>query len=284
MKKFVSFLFILALVFAAAFYAGQARKPSTISLSKSHSFQPAPYPLVSHPFVLVIIGQNNGAWLEKTLSSALCQNYAPFRIVYIDDGSTDGSFALAEELAGESELVTLVRNDESCGVLQSLASAVVSCGPQDIVVVLDGTDWLAHEWVLSRLNQYYANPNLWMTYGGSREYPSYLAGKTDEADPKLGLRSQPFFAGHLHSFYAGLFQQIAPEHLLYTAAVQQAYMFPMLEMAGSHVASIPDALYIVNTLAPKENLAAAGFAEKSIRQIAPYTALSKRPIVIEEEF
>jgi hypothetical protein len=156
------------------------------------------------------------------------------------------------------------------------------CEPQEIVVVLGGDDWLAHEWVLSRLNQYYANPDLWMTYGQYREYPSYDVGLTKALDPKLEVRQQPFFASPLQSFYADLFQQIAPGDLGYPAAAELAYMIPMLEMAGPHAAFISDILYIANKFPRKETLEVDAVCEKAIRLARVYLPLAKRHLASED--
>lgn len=254
MKKFVGRLLLLGLIFFGAFYLGGTRKQASAPVTPSAAFIPSSYPKVNHPFVILIVGANNGAWLEKTLHSAFHQNYPNFRIIYIDDASDDGSFDLAKDLIMESSLIdqiVLLQNETRLGLAPNIARAIASCSPHEIVVMLGGEDWLAHEWVLSRLNQYYANPDLWMTYGQAREYPSYAMGLAKPAGENGEPRKQPFFASHLQSFYADLFQRIAPEHLAYPAAVGLAYMLPMLEMAGSHAALIPEILYIVNKLGQK---------------------------------
>ena len=285
MKKFFGGLFILGLVFFSAYYIGKTRGSIDLPVVSSQVFVPSPYPLVNHPFVIVIVGFNNGAWLEKTLHSASHQNYPHFRIIYIDDASTDGSFDLAKDLAQVSpqrDLIELHQNDEPLGVLPNLVQAIGSCDPAEIVVVLGGEDWLAHEWVLARLNQYYSKPDVWVTYGQAREHPNYSMVSAKNVDPSLSVRQQPFFASQLHSFYAGLFQKISLPDLEFSAAVQQAYMLPLLEMAESHVAFIPDTLYIANKLGANEDLEMAAVCEKSIRRLAAYTPLVKRQSELEE--
>jgi cellulose synthase/poly-beta-1,6-N-acetylglucosamine synthase-like glycosyltransferase len=286
MKKFFGGLFILGLVFCVAFYVGKTRRPNSLSVASTPVFVPSPYPLMNHPFVVVIVGYNNGAWLEQTLQSASHQNYPNFRIIYIDDASTDGSFDLAKDLTQENphkNLIELHQNGEHLGMLSNLVQAIGACEAEEIVVLLGGEDWLAHEWVLSRLNQYYAKPTVWLTYGQSMEYPSYSRGSITTADATLSVRQQPFFASQLHSFYAGLFQKISLPDLEYSAAVQQAYMLPMLEMAESHVAFIPDILHITNKLGTKEDYEMASVCEKAIRRLAAYSPLLKRQSELEED-
>jgi len=280
MKKFVSGCLVLGLVFTAAFYVGKASRAPISSAVLQTRFEPSRYPLVNRSFVIAIVGRNNGAWLEKTLRSAVSQNYPQFRVIYIDDASDDGSFDLVKDLVQESrekERITLLRNETEQGELVTLAHAIHGCDPQEIVVRLGGEDWLAHEWVLTKLNQYYANSDLWMTYGQSREYPGFSIGAAKALDPALAVRSQPFSAAPLQSFYADLFQQVALEDLQIPSAIAQSYMFPMLEMAAHHAAFIPDVLYIVNQLHPKEPSDLTSFYDKSIRSQSAYTALATRP-------
>ena len=150
------------------------------SVDLDNGFRPAQYPCQNRSFVIFICGFNNGAFLEKTLRSVFSQVYDNYRLIYIDDASTDGSFELARDCisqSGYSSRATFVHNDQRLGLLANLVRAVQVCKDQEIVILLHGQDWLAHEWVLERLNQYYADPDLWLTYGQYREFPVVSIGK-----------------------------------------------------------------------------------------------------------
>src|SRR5690242_9474840 len=106
MNRFFLFLIFLIVGFAGGF--GAAKWKSFEFLAENFSkvpknmqtegFRATSYPQQNLPFVIVIIGRNNGAYLEKTLQSIFFQNYENFRILYVDDASDDGSFDLAQEL------------------------------------------------------------------------------------------------------------------------------------------------------------------------------------------
>ena len=291
--RILSRLLLLGAVFGGAFYVGKIRSPQRSVEMSRDAFLPTLYPLTNRFFTIVIVGYNNGAYLEKTLRSAFFQNYSDYRIVYIDDASTDGSFDLARDLIYASDQMlrtTLVQNEQRLGVLENLARAVETCQDHEIVVVLGGEDWLAHEWVLQRLNQYYENPDLWMSYGQYREYPQYSLGLSRPMpEPEKPVRQQPFFASHLKTFYASLFKQISiddfTDHgVFYQAAADFAYMLPMLEMAGDHAGFIPDILYIANRAAlMKEDRETALRCEKSIRSMAAYEPLQWRVLPQKQE-
>lgn len=216
-------------------------------------FLPTVYPLQNRSFTVIVVGRNNGASAERTLTSIFKQNYENFRIIYIDDGSDDGSFELAQDLIYDMKYLiptTLTRNELPLGLLQNLNAAIQTCADEEIIVLVDGHDWLAHEWVLQKLNQYYANPDLWITYGQFRNYPTFELGNAQAAKGKV-IRSSSFESFHLQTFYAALFKKIKSDDLMnqnkyFQYLAPTAYMVPMLEMAADHFQYIPDTLYIAD--------------------------------------
>ena len=42
-------------------------------------------------FVIMVPSYNNAEWFERTLDSIFSQTYQNFRVIYIDDASTDGA-------------------------------------------------------------------------------------------------------------------------------------------------------------------------------------------------
>ncbi|HSX37971.1 MAG TPA: glycosyltransferase family A protein [Chlamydiales bacterium] len=236
MKPFFFFLILLVSGFIAGFGAARWKVFESIALchspKKSHwsEFRATPYPLDNLPFCVFIYGKNNGAYLEKTLQSVFLQKYENFRIIYIDDASDDGSQELARDVIKENSQfarVHLVRNTHPLGFLASLSESVENCMDEEIIVVLNGEDYLAHEWVLARLNQYYADPDLWLTYGNSLEYPTY----------------QPSSSPCFHTFYAALFKEIRKTGL---QGDDLSYKMAMLEIAKDRCQHLPDILLICN--------------------------------------
>lgn len=255
-------------------------------LELDHGFRAVDCPLEYRPFTLVAIGRNNGAFVDKTLRSMFSQVYPNYRIIYVDDGSTDGSFSLVKDLVDLNEFrekVILICNVEPLGELANLCQVLEMCEDREIVVWIGGTDWLAHEWVLNRLNCYYADPDLWMTYGQYREFPGYRLGQCAPFDRReleeKGFRGAPFTASHLRTFYAGLFNKISKADLMYqgeflSAAIDAAVMTPLLEMAENHFQYIPEILYIANRqLSTLENPEEISRAEHYIRSLASYPPL-----------
>jgi len=214
-------------------------------------------------FVFVIPSYNNAQWYEKNLNSVINQTYINYKIIYINDCSSDNTGMLVEKFIKEKNLehkITLINNKERKGALENIYNAIHSCRTTDIVICLDGDDWLANNNVLALLNNVYSHKTIWLTYGQYIVYPqNYLGGCRDipvEVFQKNEVRKYDWVTSHLRTFYAGLFHQIKKEDLLYenkfySMAWDAALMFPMLEMAGpKHIKFISDVLYVYNTQTP----------------------------------
>ncbi len=210
-------------------------------------------------FVIVIPSYNNKYWFQRNLDSVFNQNYKNFRIIYVDDASTDKTGELVEDYikeCGQENKVTLIKNKERLGSpVGNIYKAVSMCQPNEIVVDLDGDDWLADENVLTKLNEVYQDSNVWLTYGQFICYPANYVGWCRELPQEIieqnEFRNYPWVTTHLRTFYASLFHKIKVEDLLYEGkffpmAGDLAFMFPLLEMAGKHIKFIPDILYIYN--------------------------------------
>ncbi|MDE3047842.1 MAG: glycosyltransferase family 2 protein, partial [Verrucomicrobiota bacterium] len=239
MKKL--FLGLAVFVFAASFFAARwldMRKSAPEEIEEA-ALAAAPYPLKLRSFTLVIVGRNNGASVEKTLHSVFSQVYDNYRLVYIEDCSDEGSFEVARDAIYASEYltqVTLVHNEEKLGLLANIYRAVKACPDDEIVVILDGEDFLAHEWVLQRLNAYYEDPNIWITLAQGIDYPSYQLAPMCEIKEGRQLQRLQF---HLKSFYAALFKKVRDTDFVYggtflPVSAELAYMAPMLEMGKDH--------------------------------------------------
>ncbi len=217
-------------------------------------------------FVLIIPGFNNSQWYARNLASVFAQDYnAEFRAIYIDDGSSDGTADLVQAYIAErnSRLavpITFIHNSVRAGALHNLYSALHECADDEIIILLDGDDWFAHNRVLTVINKVYTDTNCWMTYGQYRSWPDNTIGLSKEIPSEViksnGFRKHEWCSSHLRSFYAWLFKLInksdllAPDGTFYKMSWDQAIMFPLLEMSGHRSAFINEVLYIYNNANP----------------------------------
>ena len=249
---------------------------------------------------------NNASYVEKNLLSVLSQDYDNYHILYIDDASTDGTKERVKQIIGKHDprgRIRLIENRENRGAMHNLYHAVHTCKNGEIVVTVDGDDFLAHPHVLQSLNAYYANPNVWLTYGNYEGYTfhSVEAGFTPEekahfkgicrplnlkALKKKGIRAHPFVTSHLRTFYAGLFKRIKRQDFLhegkfFSITYDMACMLPMIELAEGHEYFIEEVLYLYNLENPisdfrrdrQEQLK----IERLIRSLPSYSPLKEHP-------
>jgi len=244
-------------------------------------------------FVVVIPSYNNEKYCEKNLRSVFEQNYSNYRVIYIDDCSTDGTYEKVKSIIkyfGQEHRTTLIRNKKNQGVLSNLYNAIHTCDDDEIIIDLDGDDWLAHDNVFNTVNHFYANPNIWLTYGQFIYYPQYERGFCCAYEKnrlaKKGFRNYQWITSQLRTFYASLFKRIALKDLLYEGkwfrmSGDVAFFMPLLEMAHFHIAFIPHVLYVYNRETPlnddKLNSALQYNSELEIRSRDAYSALPSLP-------
>lgn len=216
--------------------------------------------------VVVVASYNNINYYRQNLASVFDQAYSNYHIIYVDDCSTDGTYEYVKVYSNHCNMqnkVLLIRNNERRGALYNQYHAIHRCKDTDIIIILDGDDWLFDNQVFRVLNSIYANPNIWLTYGQFMLYPSREAGWCIAMPEHIvsgnGFREYGFIPGHLRTFYAGLFKQIKKEDLMYDGDFFRmtgdiAAMFPMIEMARQgHFEFIPKTLMVYNDGNPINN-------------------------------
>lgn len=215
-------------------------------------------------FVILIPSYNNRSFCRANLKSAVNQtDKVKFRILYVNDCSTDGTGEIVEDYIKENKLenlITLVNNKKRLGATENIYNAVHSCKDNEIIALLDGDDFLMPK-AIERLAYEYENPEVWLTYGQFKFYPAghpgFCAKFPDQIIENNLFRNYSWLSSHLKTFKASLFKKIKKEDLFdtdgkfYEMASDLAFMYPMLEMASkNHIRFIPDVLYLYNLSNP----------------------------------
>lgn len=214
------------------------------------------------PFVIIIPSYNNELFCIANINSALDQRYQNYRIIFINDCSSDRTLELVKKTVAKShkkEIVTIIDNTTRELALANYYYTIHKNTKDDeIIITLDGDDMLASPYVLKHLNLVYSNKEkeIWLTYGQLRflsnpKARSWVCDMPKEIVKENRFREYPHLPSHLRTFYSWLFKLIDIEDLqvngeFYPMTWDVAMMLPMIEMARDHFAFIPHVLYIYN--------------------------------------
>ena len=122
-------------------------------------------------FVFIIPSYNNENIIEKNLQSIFDQTYTNWKIIYINDCSTDKTHEKFEELTENyKEKITYINNKEKLSQGFNRYRAYNMCHDEDYCVLLDGDDWLANNYVLKYLTTFISHHNVEMTYGNFKYF------------------------------------------------------------------------------------------------------------------
>lgn len=94
---------------------------------------------------------NVAPYLEECFASLLVQTYAPFEVVVVEDGSTDGSREMVQEFARRDERVRVVEHARNRGLAAARNTGIeAACG--ELFAFIDSDDYVAPDY-LERLHK-----------------------------------------------------------------------------------------------------------------------------------
>jgi hypothetical protein len=154
----------------------------------------------------------------------------------------------------------------------------------EVIIEVDGDDWLPDSKTLSRINDVYSNPNIWIANGTFR-YSNGSVGFATKQNNFDDLRNSRFTASHIRTWRAFLWRNIKQDDLkdetgtYWKVTGDLAFMFPMLEMAGEErYHFMTDINYIYNEENPindhKVDLTMVNDVAIKIRNKEPYKLLN----------
>ena len=206
---------------------------------------------------IVIPAYKSQEWVTNTIRSIREQSYTNFKCIFIDDNSPDDTFNVAKKAVEEDKRFIFKKNKKRVGALQNINDGIyeICSSDEDIIVTVDGDDWLSDEGVLKYLNQFYNDNKCLITHGGfNDEPPPYRTGYTEDDKKHKRFRDYEICkASHLRTFKFKLWRNIKREDLVdpetgsfYSMTWDLAFMFPMLEMAGQKSKHNSRLMYIYN--------------------------------------
>jgi glycosyltransferase involved in cell wall biosynthesis len=176
-------------------------------------------------FVFIISSYNNAKWVQRNLNSINNQSYTNWRVIYVDDASTDNTYKLVNDYIKSNNLrnkFIVIKNEKNYKQAYSRYIAFKKCYNDEICCLLDGDDWLYDMDVLYRLKDHYQQNNVLISYG---QYMIYENGKQTKLTgvkvfPKKVIEQNAYqhyplwISVHLRTGYAKMFKSYPYKYLL----------------------------------------------------------------------
>jgi len=225
--------------------------PSTESQDSTQTFR------IITPFY------NAEGFIGRCIYSLKRQQNQNFQCYMIDDVSDDKSATIAMLSTLDDKRFKLIENEDKKYALQNISDAIASIEDikdDDIIILLDGDDWLPSSKTLSHLEKVYSENQCLMTYGSYVYAPSGEKGVEPSKYPQEVIdnnsyRQDQWRASHLRTFKYKLWKELDQNDLqnddgYYKVAYDQAIMLPLLEMAGNKAIYIPEVMHVYNRINP----------------------------------
>ena len=204
------------------------------------------------------------AYIEQCLDSVRQQTYAEWKAYVTVDACQDRTYEKALQARGSDRRIRITRNTQRMFSLWNLIQAIrrSNAAPEDVIVNLDGDDWLARTDALEIIADTYWRHNCWVTYG------SWISNVMDNEGRARGMwpaypegtsefRKMRWLATAVRTWKTWLWDKVDDRDLrdsagqYYRVSEDQAIMLPLLEMSGTGRARhIPEALMVYNQLNP----------------------------------
>ena len=214
-----------------------------------------------YEYVFIIASYNNEKNIFKNISSIVNQTYKKWRIIYVNDASTDNTDMVFKRLIkqyGIENKVKYIVNDRNMKQSYSKYHAYQMTKDNEIVCILDGDDWLATNDALMILNRYYNNgykivtSNYNIIENGRKKGVSTQKYTTNIIKNKHYKYNSNYAFCHLKTGYSILFKNIPEDNLKYKGkwldcCTDIAEMFSVIDLCDSkEIIQIPEILYNYN--------------------------------------
>lgn len=214
---------------------------------------------------------NASKYLNYCTLSLLRQKDQDFQVYFIDDLSDDNSYEILEKLVKTDSRFNLIKNEEKKYKLKNLDEVISTFDDHDVVIELDGDDFLLSDETISDIRKVYSDENIWLT-NGSFVYSNGASGFSSKVNPNT-VRKDVFRFSHLRTWKTFLWKAIPKNYFLdidgnyFKSAPDVAYSFALLELSGEkHYKFLPKTYYVYNAESPynehKPNSSGGGFQEQ----------------------
>ena len=170
-------------------------------------------------FSVIIPAYNVEAYLQDCLGSVAAQSFGDWEAIVVDDGSTDGTGAIAETWAGKDERIRVLRQVNQG--LSAARNAGMELARGEYLLFLDGDDWLEKD-ALEVLGTEIEGEDV-ICFGGRRYFEE---NKTFEEADEIAEKS--YVCGW--EYYQE--NALKSRHFAFVSVVMRAYRRAFLEEQG----------------------------------------------------
>ncbi len=203
----------------------------------------------------VVCVWNAEKYIKNCIRTLKSQKDSEFEVYIIDDMSTDNSVEVCKSLISEDSRFKLIVNTEKKFKLKNLDELILTFDDEDIVIELDGDDFLLNSDVVGDIRKTYSDGKVWLT-NGSFMYSSGESGFSQKCNPDT-VRKDPFRFSHLRTWKTFLCKSIPKDYLrdddgeYFKSAADVAYTFSLLELAGEeNYRFLSNLYYVYNAESP----------------------------------
>ena len=222
---------------------------------------------MKNKFIIISTCYNKGKWVKNNVNSLKSQSNQNFKVYYGYDESTDNTLEhLKEAIGKDTDQYQIIHNKGEKSFLGNFIYVYNYLknnnliNKEDIIVEIDGDDWLLHSFVLDSIEKEYKNPKTLMTYGQYIEYPKGNVGNhfymhlDDEVDRTNSYRKSNFPYSHLRTYKAWLLDKLTDKDLInpktgkyFGITGDWALCMPLVELVGKkHIKRIDQPVYVLN--------------------------------------
>lgn len=144
---------------------------------------------------------NSEKYISQSIESVLQQSYTDFEYIIVDDGSTDGTWAIIQEYANQDRRIRAIHQENNSGGL--LYDLLLDTVRGEYFAVLDSDDWLEPDF-LQELFNFCKDDNLDMCVCGSHYLieSNQTKGVLRNPTQKLSFRfhETPKYFSTIHQF------------------------------------------------------------------------------------
>ena len=212
-------------------------------------------------FSFAISSFNNEKNILDNLVSIILQSYSNWEIFYTNDNSNDRTeeyFHFIVKKYNIQDKVTYIKNNENMKQAYSKFHMYQKIDKNNVIIILDGDDWLYHSEVLNDLYDLYTKKHCNMTYSKFYYYtenkilrPVNLQKIPKDIIQFNNYRKYKWCFSHLRTGYAWLFKMIPQNYLMYQnkwldRCTDWAELYCVAELAEGKIEAIDDVQVVYN--------------------------------------